>query len=482
MATLIPAHLSILSACLKSHSFEVELFDSTYYKTEEVSFDQRKVELLQVRPFNLGEKGVDFKQTDIYEDLVKKVSDFKPHLIGITIVEDTYDLALSLLESIKGFNIPVIAGGVFVTFSPDEVIANKAVDMICIGEGEEALVELCQKMSRNEDYSTINNLWVKKDGEIVKNSVRPLININELPYIDFDIFGKERLYRPMFGRIFTMIHIEIDRGCPYDCTYCESPQLSKIFQKKGCGIYYRRKNAERIIAEIKYLVDKYRPDYINFNSEAFLARPVAELEELARLYKEINLPFWAQTRPETVNEEKIKILKSMNCDSLQFGIEHGNEQFRSRMLNRHYSNKNMIEAFKIVEKYNVPYTVNNIIGFPDETRELIFDTIEINHQINPRTINCYIFAPYKGTSLYEYCIKKNYLDNSAKIHHLLDGARLNMNSISYEELKGLQRTFPLYARFPKSEWNKIKIAERFDDVGNRMFEEFSSLYRERYFK
>lgn len=382
MATLIPAHLSILSASLKAHSFQVDLFDSTYYKTEEVSFDQRKVELLQIRPFNLGEKGVGFKQDDIYKDLLKKVLNFHPDLIGITIVEDTYELALNLLENIKGVNVPVIAGGVFVTFQPDEVIANETVDMICIGEGEEALVELCQKMSQNEDYSTINNLWVKKGGKIVKNLVRPL----------------------------------------------------------------------------------------------------AELEELAKRYKEINIPFWCQTRPETVSEEKMKILKSMNCDSLQFGIEHGNEEFRSKVLNRHYSNKNMIAAFKAVEKYNVPYTVNNIIGFPDETRELIFDTIEINHQINPRTINCYIFAPYKDTSLYDYCIKENYLDNNTKIHHLLDGARLNMDSISYEELKGLQRTFPLYARFPKSEWSKIKIAEKSDDFGNRMFEEFSNLYRERYFK
>jgi len=171
MATLVPIHVSLLSSCLKEKGFQVDLFDSTYYKTEEISFEQKKVELLQIKPFNWSEKEVEFKKTDMYEDLTKKVIEFEPNLIGITIVEDTYDLALSLLDSIKEFDIPVIAGGVFVTFSPDEVIANETIDMLCIGEGEEALVELCEKMHRGEDYSTVKNLWVKKGGKIIKNLV-----------------------------------------------------------------------------------------------------------------------------------------------------------------------------------------------------------------------------------------------------------------------------------------------------------------------
>ncbi|MFH1395265.1 MAG: radical SAM protein, partial [Candidatus Omnitrophota bacterium] len=233
--------------------------------------------------------------------------------------------------------------------------------------------------------------------------------------------------------------------------------------------------------EMRVLADKYNPDYVNFNSETFLAKPINELKEFAEKYKEINIPFWCQTRPETVTEEKIKILKDMNCDSLQFGIEHGNEKFRANILRRYSSNEKVINALKIVEKYKIPYTVNNIIGFPDETRELVFDTININREINPRTMNCYLFTPYKGTVLYKQCIEKGYLDESAKVHQLLDSVRLNMDSISYEELKGLQRTFSLYVRLPKAEWNKIRIAEKFDEEGNRMFEQLAKKYREEYF-
>ncbi|MFH1306003.1 MAG: radical SAM protein, partial [Candidatus Omnitrophota bacterium] len=179
--------------------------------------------------------------------------------------------------------------------------------------------------------------------------------------------------------------------------------------------------------------------------------------------------------------EKIKILKGMNCESLQFGIEHGNEEFRRKVLRRHSTNEKIVEALKIVEKYEIPYTVNNIIGFPDETRELVFDTINLNRRIKPRTMNCYLFTPYRGTRLYAECIAKKYMDKNDKVHQLLDSVELKMNSISYGELKGLQRTFPLYAKFPESEWPKIEKAEKFDEEGNRIFEELRETYRGKYF-
>ena len=481
MATLVPIHISLLSACLKEKGIEVSLFDSTFYKTEDINFELKKVELLQIKPFNYEEKGIILNYEDINESLREKILEFQPDLIAITLVEDTSELAFSMLEGILDLNVPVIAGGVYVSFSPDEVISLDSVDMVCIGEGEGALVELCEKMATGEDHSSIRNLWIKRDGEIIRNPLRPLVDINALPFIDYDIFGKERLYRPMFGQIYTMVHVEIDRGCPYDCTYCEAPFLRELFHRNGCGQYYRKKNTDQLMEELRSLVKKYDPDYINFNSETFLAKPLSQLKELAFKYKEIGLPFWCQTRPETITEEKVKLLKEMNCNSLQFGIEQGNEEFRKRILNRFCSNEKMVQALKLVEKYEIPYTVNNIIGFPDETRDLIFDTIELNRKINPRTINCYLFTPYKGTSLYRYCVEKGYLDTEANVHQLLDSVPLQMESISYEELKGLQRTFPLYVKFPKSEWDQIRRAEKFDDEGNTLFEEYSEIFREKYF-
>lgn len=482
MATLVPINISLLSSCLREQGFSYDLFDTTFYKTEEISFEDKKVELLQIKPFSWEASGVFYLSSDIFKDLEKKVKDYKPDLIAITLVEDTFELGMSLLDSIKEYNALVIAGGVFVTFSPDIVIRNKNVDMICVGEGEEALVELCERMNGKRPYTDIPNLWIKQNGKITRNPMRKLVDINDIPYIDYDLFGRKRLERPMYGKIHTMIHVEVDRGCPYDCTYCEAPHLRMLFKEKGCGIYYRRKAIDRIIKEINYLVKKYKPDYVNFNSETFLAKPVSELREFADRYKNIGIPFWCQSRPETVTEEKIKILKEMNCQNLQFGIECGNEKFRDRVLNRRCSNSRMLEAFMIVEQHKINYTVNNMIGFPNETRELIFETIEFNRQINPTTMNCYMFTPYRGTRLYQYCIEKGYMTEKSKVHQVLDGTPLKMDSISYEELKGLQRVFSLYARFPKEMFDRIRIAEKFNKEGNMLFEELKKLYTEKYFK
>jgi radical SAM superfamily enzyme YgiQ (UPF0313 family) len=482
MATLVPINVSLLTSCLRNKGFVVDLFDTTYYRTEDINFEMKKVELLQLKPFSYKDKGIGFKETSIYEDLNKKIAGFKPDLIAITIVEDTWDLAKSLLEASKDCNVPVIAGGVFVTFSPEEVISSENVDMICVGEGEEAIVELCERLSRHEDVSGIKNIWVKTNGRITKNPLRRLVDINTVPFIDYDVFERKRLYRPMYGKIYVMAHVELDRGCPYDCTYCEAPHLRMLFEENGCGKYYRRKSPRRMVEELKYIVNKYSPDYLNFNSETFLARPIGELEEFAGIYKEIGLPFWCQTRPETITEDNARILKDMGCQNLQFGIEHGNEKFRSKMLNRHCSNEKMLNGLKIVEKSGIKYTVNNIIGFPDETRELIFDTINFNRLINPATINCYLFTPYRGTRLYKYCVDRGYIDEDTKVHQLLDAAELKMSSISYTELKGLQRAFSLYVRFPISEFETIKMAEKFDENGNKAFEELSRLYYDRFFK
>jgi len=471
MATLVPASISILYPCLKAFGIKVELFDTTFYKTAEKSFEQRRVDLLQIKEFNLG---VPLIKSDIYKDLNKKVVSFNPDLIAITIVEDTFPLAKSLLESIKHFNVPTIAGGVFTSLAPEEVMPY--VDIVCIGEGELALTELCDKMSNGRDYTDIQNLWVKGHE---KKPLRPPINLDHLPFLDYDIFRRDRLCRPMMGKTYTMIHIELGRGCPYACTYCEAPQIKGLYAEGG-HTYHRRKSPLRVLEELKHLVAKYKPDYINFNAESFLARPLEELQELAIGYRGIGLPFWCQSRPETVTEEKIVLLKNMGCKNFQFGIECGNEQFRRKVLNRFCDNEQILETARILEKNSIQYTVNNIIGFPDETRDLIFETIELNQQIHPTTINCFMFTPYKGTVLYKYCREKGYLGNNA-VHQLVDGTELNMPSITYQELKGLQRTFPLYARMPKEEWARIGFAERFNEFGNRIFQELREVYYKRYF-
>jgi anaerobic magnesium-protoporphyrin IX monomethyl ester cyclase len=242
-----------------------------------------------------------------------------------------------------------------------------------------------------------------------------------------------------------------------------------------------------LIDEIKYFVEEFEANYIYFNAETFFAMPARDFAELADLYpKEVGLPFWLQTRPETITEERVTILKGMNVSNINIGLEHGNEEFRAKVLKRRMSNKRIIASLKLLNDANVPVTVNNIMGYPDETRELVFDTIELNRSIQTATINAYLYNPYKGTDLYDVCKKKGYLPKEGE-DQVVDTSLstkayayfktiLTMPSISKEELMGLQKTFVLYSKLPRHEFPQIKIAEKNDEEGQEVFKKLSEDY------
>lgn len=483
MVALLPSNIALLSACLKKAGIEARLFDTTLYRTTEKSVDDIRVEHMQLRPFNLKEKGVDYKDSDVFEDFEKTVRDYKPDIIGVSATDDTFDLAMELISKIRHLGTHVVVGGVYPTFSPDDAINNENIDSICLGEGEEALVELCLKLRDGQEITGIQNLWVKKDGHIHKNRMRPLMDVDKIPYEDFDVFEEKRFFRPMQGRIYRMIPVTIDRGCPFSCSFCAAPLQRKFYADAGGGGYFRIKSTQRVIAELQYHTERYKADYIYFNSETFFARKEEDIEEFAKEYSaKIGLPFWCQTRIETITEKRVKLLEDMNCDRISFGLEHGNEEFRKRVLNKHFTNSQVLDAFRILEKSRIPITVNNIIGFPDETRELAFDTIKLNRSIKADSINAYFFVPYRGTPLRVYCLEKGYLDPAAKTDSLMRSSILSMPQFPRDEIRGLVRTFPLYVKMPEKYFDRIRIAERLDEEGNAALAELRDIYFREYFR
>ncbi|MBI5402010.1 MAG: B12-binding domain-containing radical SAM protein [Ignavibacteriae bacterium] len=483
LQTGFPMATCTFSAILKQEGFDVELFDTTFYRTEETTSDEARVANLQVKPFDLGEKFRGLKDKEqIFEDLVEKVRQYKPHLIAISILEDVFPLAVELLRAIEHFNIPVIAGGVFPTFAPEIVISEKAVTMVCIGEGEEVLIELCRKLSDNEDISRVHNLWVKRHEEIVKNPIRPLRNINLNPLPDFSIFHGDRFLKPMKGKLRKMAPVETHRGCPYSCSFCNSGSQKELY-KSGTGEkFLRLKEVGRIHDEIKILIEKYGVEYIYFPADTFLAMSRDYLHEFTKMYKKFALPFYCQTRAETINDETVRCLGEMNCHSLSIGIEHGNEDFRYKLLKRKVSNKIYIDSIKLLEQSNIMVSVNNVIGFPDETRELAFDTINLNREFNAYAHNAYYFTPYHGTPLREYCVEKGYISGDAQTVNITKGTVLNMPQFPQDEIKGLVRTFTLYVKFPEDRYKEIGIAEKFTAEGNMMFKKLQQEFWQKYFK
>ena len=490
-SVLLPAGVSIISAVLKKSGFQCRLFDTTLYPPKGESFDEFRKKLHQVKTSSNMEEKIQTKTSNPHEDFTDLLNSYQPDLVGISVLSDTYEMGIEYAKIAKSKNISVFVGGIYPTFAPEEVILNKYIDYICLGEGEYAVLELCKSLANDKSIDNIKNFWIKKkNGTIIRNELGPLVNVNELPYPDYSIFEPERFYRPMQGKVLRILPMELHRGCPYTCAFCEDPSQNLLYRSKGIAkTYHRSKSPKRVIDELHHIIDTYKASYIYFNAETFFAMPNRDFIELADLYsKEIKLPFWLQTRPETITEERIRLLKKMNVSNINVGIEHGNEKYRKEMLKRSMSNKLIISALKILDNANIPVTVNNIMGFPDETRELVFDTINLNRSIKTATVNAFLYNPYPGTALYDVCKKKGYLpkeDDEKTVDAFLSTEAfpyfktiLNLPTISKMERCGLQKTFVLYAKLPRYEFKRIKIAEQHNEEGDEIFDLLSKEYKD----
>ena len=358
---ILPAGISSLSAALRKDGFDVKLFDTTLYGLNNVTFDQVREGIGQLKKSNLGSRNLTVKKEDVYKDFVKEVHSYKPSLIAISALEDTFGIGISLLEKLDR-HITTVVGGIYPTLNPEHVIDTKCIDIICRGEGETALLELCNNLVSGKDIRYIKNLWVKSNGKLYKNPLGNLLKLNHLEFPDYSIFEEKRFYRPMQGKVLKMVPIEIQRGCPFRCSYCADHSLNIMYKNENQK-YFRFKSAKRIISEIKYYVEKYNVEYLYFNAETFFAMPKREFEIFASEYKKIKLPFWVQTRPELITDYYISVLKDINCANINVGIEHGNEGFRKKVLNRNVSNEKIIKGLSIIKKYGIQVTVNNMIHF-----------------------------------------------------------------------------------------------------------------------
>ena len=438
---------------------------------------------LQVIPVDLGIDTSEFTwmEADFAELIDNK---FKPDLIGLSTSEPVWQIGKTLLEIAKKWHYPTIVGGIYPTLMPEEVLANDCVDMICVGEGEDALVELCNDWKEGYTYNDIDpmydiggtkNIWYKNiGGDIITNELRPPIDLDTLPFKDYTLFDKRRQYRAMHGKKYKVVQIEFTRGCPYSCTYCCNEHLNKLYNHK----YFRERNPKKIAEELEYQVKKHGFDYFMARSESLLSMKFDTLAEFAMLYQQskVTIPYWCQCRPETITEEKVLLLVSTGCEAVTLGIESGNEKNRKKM-NKRFTNEQGYEAFRILKKYNLMTSCNIMIGLPYETREEVFDSIDFVKKVQPTTIIARIIQPYRGSTIRKECEAKRLLDHDAYAGDSRTDVPLKNPYMSRAELLGLQRTFPLYVRFPLDRWDDVALAERDDNMYRKLSNEYKEKYR-----
>jgi anaerobic magnesium-protoporphyrin IX monomethyl ester cyclase len=483
---MLPPAIALFSRLLKEEGHEVALFDSTDYpglESESINSDKKKEVNLNSRPFDSSKLDQSRKEENVLEAYRRRVEYFAPDLLAFSCTEDMFPIGIALLEYAQQIRVPTIFGGVFPTFAGDICLEHQQIDMVCIGEGETVLVELCRRMSRGDAYDDIPGLWVKKqDGTVKKNPMGTVVNMNDNPVLDLSIFDEGRLYRPMQGRVWKMFPLETHRGCPYKCAFCNSPAQWNMYREETDSLHFRKKSFEKIREEIIFFRDHHDVEAFYFWADTFFAYSAKEFDEFIEMYSEFKIPFWCQTRPETVTLERVEQLAKIGMFRIAFGVEHGNEEFRRKYIRRDISNERIINAMQLMDSTGIPYSVNNILGFPFETRELTFDTIDLNRHFTPDSQNAYSFSPFHGTELRALAEREKLIDKNAIARSITRPTILDMPQYSASSIEGMRRCFLLYVKLPKKRWPELQRAEALTPEGDSIWRQLRDEVEEAYMK
>lgn len=343
------------------------------------------------------------------KNLFSWIENFQPALIGFSFTQISFPHMVEIARKIKRRypSIFLIAGGIHCILSPQETIKRGVFDAVCIGEGEAALAALADSLKKGNVDHRIKNLWFKKGRRIIKNQRETPQNLDTLPFPDYDLFYESDAnlsnWHPSQA-LRRRGYFLMSRGCPFNCSYCSNHALKEQY---GAG-YFRIISPAVGIKLLKTAIAKYHFQEIWFYDDTFTINKQWFFQFL-KLYKaQIGLPFGCHLRIGTFDKGMVRELVSSGCTHVFFGLESGDEELRTQVLNRYISDQAIQEQVALLKAAKIWVGSYNMMGLPHETVSSFKKTILLNAKINVDYPIFFIFFPYKGTKLYYFC-KRNQL-------------------------------------------------------------------------
>jgi anaerobic magnesium-protoporphyrin IX monomethyl ester cyclase len=341
---------------------------------------------------------VDFFRAKIgmdLDDVVAKIARHGPELIGLSLTSRQWLRGAAIASALRiNHNIPVIAGGLHPTFAPEETLARTGIDFVCLGEGEEALLELVDALERGESGQGIKNIWLK--GSQRPELRVPISPLDRLPFMARDLLDEHH----------GCVHVCTQRGCPFPCTYCAARTTSDLYE--GIADYGRRRSPENVLAEISQLKET-GAGYVIFLDDTFTIHHPWVKDFCQRYKAKLHLPFSLHARVETVSKSLLECLAAAGCAHITYGIESGSERIRRDVLQRPVTNELFRDVFRWTKEAGIMVTANYMLGIPGETRDDLAATLLLAKELEAFDFGYFIFYPYPGTSLYQTCQNKGYL-------------------------------------------------------------------------
>ena len=329
---------------------------------------------------------------------IQQIIKYAPETLAFSLTSRQWLRAKRIVNGLREqMFIPTIAGGLHPTFSSEEVLQEPGFDYVCLGEGELAFAEFLDCLAQGKTTFEINN--IRTQGQPRPSLHPPFSPIDELPFMARDLLNERH----------GVVHMTTQRGCPFPCSYCAARMYNEMYGSKEYG---RRRTLENVMHEIQTLRDTGLLSYIIFLDDTFTINH-KWVRDFCRVYKEkFRIPFSLHARAETINEQMLHELAQAGCAHITFGVESGSPRVRREVMKRRISNERMIKAFQWSKDAGILTTANYIIGTPTETRSDMDETLALHEQINPHDFGYFVFYPYPGTPMYQYCKDRGLLPDN----------------------------------------------------------------------
>ena len=377
----------------------------------------------------------------------REVTEFRPGLIGFSVVTNQYAAATQIAESIKlCCSAPTLCGGVHGTMSPEAVLEDACWDFVCVGEGEGATLDLVERLEQGAPAEDLPNLASRRNGRLVRNPVRPFVPLAELPPKDYEMFDFQQMIDAKDG----WVGIMATRGCQFRCTYCFNHRMVDIYRRdtglSGKALnYIRRRRPSDVAAEIEHLLTRYRNITTFIFDDDILTMEKGYLRELCERYRRVTrIPFVCNAHVKAFDDDVAAILKSAGCRMVKFGLESGSPRVREQIMHRRMGDDEIAAAFCAAHRAGLETSAFVMLGLPGETMADLDQTIDLLARIRPSRFRWSIFFPYVNTDAYDMSVEGGYIDfvELERLTNFMESSCLDFGPEQNLRIRKLRRTLP----------------------------------------
>jgi radical SAM superfamily enzyme YgiQ (UPF0313 family) len=366
------------------------------------------------------------------EALIELVKELDPILVGLNVFALHRQLAAQITEKIRReTGTFVVWGGPHPTICPEDCLPH--ADAVCIGEGEEPLVELASALREGGPFHRLRNLWFRHEGKTIKNPSRPLIQ--DLDLLPFPTLVDDQPHFIDRGRAQPMPALDgiychplmTSRGCPFRCTFCVHQPLREL--SNDLGAYIRRHSVKYVIEEMrrakrlfpKLVGIQFWDDIFTFDEKW--------IREFTEVYRgEIGLPFYCYTHPSMARSSILELVKCAGVELMTMGVQSGSTRIRKEFYHRCESNEDILAATRTMRSHGIDYTIDLIVGNPVETFEEHQQTLDLLLSMpRPFQLSMENLAHYPGYALTEKLLEMGAIQRE----DVEDMKRANMQRSSF---------------------------------------------------